>query len=371
MVASLYVHVPFCKVKCPYCDFYSVPSLELRASYSRAVLTELSLRLPAFTQFPTVYFGGGTPSLMETEFFSSILKAVGQFSEVTVEMNPEDVKRDYLKTLREMGVNRISLGIQSFSDRTLRALGKRQDSRENLRALEEVLSVFHNVSADLIYGAPGQTLKELQKDLETLLSFPVKHVSTYALTLYKGTPFYSLLEVGKLELPPEDSLKEMYYLIKDVLESAGFEHYEISNFCREGFEAKHNLSYWKLKDYVGIGPSAASYVNRRYTRNVSDVRKYIEALERGEILKEETVDYTEEEEKELKLIMGMRLLRGVNLEELGLKERFEEAVRKEALLQLLIEEGYLVYERPRLSLGVPALFVSNTVIGKVCSVLFG
>jgi len=367
----LYVHVPFCRAKCPYCDFYSVPLLELKSSYSRAIFTELSLRLPEFTQFPTVYFGGGTPSLMEANFFESVLKIVGQFSEVTVEVNPEDAKREFLQALKEMGINRISLGIQSFSDKALKTLGRKQDSKENLRALEETLDVFHNVSVDLIYGIPGQTLKELQKDLETLISFPVKHVSTYALTIYENTPFHSLFKKGKLKLLPDDTLKEMYYLIKKVLESAGFKHYEISNFCREGFEAKHNLSYWELKNYVGIGPSAASYVNRRYTRNVSDVKRYIKALEGGEILREETVDYSKEEEKELKLMMGMRLLKGVNLEELDLKERFEEAAKKEASLQLLIEEGYLIYERPTLSLGTPALFVSNAVIGKVCSVLFG
>nr|WP_243644919.1 radical SAM family heme chaperone HemW [Phorcysia thermohydrogeniphila] len=369
-MSSLYVHVPFCRSKCPYCDFYSVPRLDLKKSYAKAVLLELSYRSPEFVQFPTIYFGGGTPSLMGVEFFESILRAVGQFSEVTVEINPEDVKRDYLNLLKEAGVNRVSLGIQSFLDKTLKTLGRRQSSSENLKALEETLSVFSNVSVDIIYGVPGQSLKELQKDLEILLSFPVKHVSTYALTVYEETPLYSLVKSGKQELPPEELLREMYYLIKESLESSGFKHYEISNFSLPGFESKHNLSYWELRNYIGIGPSAASYVNGRYTKNISDVKEYVRALLEGRPFIEETVDHSEEEEKELRLIMGMRLLRGVNLNELGLKEKFESALQKEPALQLLLEEGYLVYREPELSLGTPGLFISNTVIGKLCSVLF-
>jgi len=343
----------------------------LREAYAKAVLLELSYRSLDFVQFPTVYFGGGTPSLMEIRFFESILKAVGQFSEVTVEVNPEDAKKDYLKLLREVGVNRVSLGIQSFSDKTLKVLGRRQNSKENLKALEETLSVFSNVSVDIIYGVPGQNLKELQKDLEILLSFPVKHVSTYALTVYEETPLYSLVKSGKQELPPEELVMEMYYLIKESLESAGFKHYEISNFSLPTFESKHNLSYWELKNYIGIGPSAASYVSGRYTKNISNVKGYVRALLEEKPFIEEAVDHSEEEEKELRFIMGMRLLKGVNLKDLGLKERFEVALQKEPALRLLLEEGYLVYREPELSLGTRGLFISNTIIGKLCGILFG
>jgi len=343
----------------------------LREAYTKAVLLELSYRSLDFVQFPTVYFGGGTPSLMEIRFFESILKAVGQFSEVTVEVNPEDAKKDYLKLLREVGVNRVSLGIQSFSDKTLKVLGRRQNSKENLKALEETLSVFSNVSVDIIYGVPGQNLKELQKDLEILLSFPIKHVSTYALTVYEETPLYSLVKSGKQELPPEELVMEMYYLIKESLESAGFKHYEISNFSLPTFESKHNLSYWELKNYIGIGPSAASYVSGRYTKNISNVKGYVRALLEEKPFIEEAVDHSEEEEKELRFIMGIRLLKGVNLKDLGLKERFEVALQKEPALRLLLEEGYLVYREPELSLGTRGLFISNTIIGKLCGILFG
>ena len=343
----------------------------MREAYTKAVLLELSYRSLDFVQFPTVYFGGGTPSLMEIRFFESILKAVGQFSEVTVEVNPEDAKKDYLKLLREVGVNRVSLGIQSFSDKTLKVLGRRQNSKENLKALEETLSVFSNVSVDIIYGVPGQNLKELQKDLEILLSFPIKHVSTYALTVYEETPLYSLVKSGKQELPPEELVMEMYYLIKESLESAGFKHYEISNFSLPTFESKHNLSYWELKNYIGIGPSAASYVSGRYTKNISNVKGYVRALLEEKPFIEEAVDHSEEEEKELRFIMGIRLLKGVNLKDLGLKERFEVALQKEPALRLLLEEGYLVYREPELSLGTRGLFISNTIIGKLCGILFG
>ncbi|ADY74019.1 oxygen-independent coproporphyrinogen III oxidase [Desulfurobacterium thermolithotrophum DSM 11699] len=371
LLKSLYVHVPFCRKKCPYCDFYSVEDFSFVSEYEKALLSEFSLRNPEFTQFPTVYFGGGTPSTLKPNLFYSILSRIGQFSEVTVELNPEDVNLCYLRNLKELGVNRISLGVQSFSDNILKKLGRRQKSIDNLRALEIVFKVFSNVSIDIIYGAPKQTILELEKDLSIALSFPIKHISLYALTVYEETPFYKFMKEGKLKLPEEEKLSNMYYFIEEFLTSQGFKHYEISNFALLGFESKHNLNYWYLENYLGIGVSAGSYVNRKYWKNTSNLKNYIKAtLYRKELPEKEETIYSEKEEKELKLIMGLRLIEGVNLERIQLLDSFKKAIEKSNKIRILIEEEFLIFKEPILKLGKKGLFTSNAVISEVTSEIF-
>ena len=367
---SLYVHVPFCREKCKYCDFYSGNFLEFAAPYRKAILRELSLHQPEFSQFPTVYFGGGTPSLMEPPFFESILSKVGQFSEVTVEFNPENANREKLTELSQIGVNRISLGIQSFSPETLKTLGRRQTVEQNLKALETVCSVFSNVSVDFIYSVPGQTVESFLKDLETALSFPVKHVSLYALTVYEETPLFREVSEGKFKLPEEERIYEIYSKAVSFLEERGFKQYEISNFSIPGFESKHNLNYWKLKNYLGIGTSAASFYVNRYWKNVNNVKKYIEEIDRGELPIQEEERFNREELKELQLIMGLRLIEGVDLKELELEERFNGALKRSETLKGLLEEELLELRGNRLKLGRKGLFVSNSVISELINALF-
>ncbi|MEO2068483.1 MAG: radical SAM family heme chaperone HemW [Desulfurobacteriaceae bacterium] len=370
LIHSLYVHVPFCKSKCPYCDFFSVSDFSLLSDYKKAVLEELSLRSPNFVSFPTVYFGGGTPSTLSVDFFYSILYSLGQFSEVTIEINPEDAKKDFLLALKEIGVNRISIGVQTFSDKLLKILGRRQTSLQNLKSLENVLSIFENVSIDIIYGIPEQTLKDLEKDLEIATSFPIKHISTYALTVYEGTLFEKLEKSGKISLPSDSILSEMYYILREFLVERGFNHYEISNFAFSGFESKHNLSYWKLKNYLGLGASAASYVNGKWWKNVSSVEEYVSFLNNSKLPTSDVVVYQDEEEKELKILMGLRLIAGINLDELELTEKFKERLEKNQKLKFFLEEEFLVFEKPTLRLGEKGYFVSNTVISEVISALF-
>ncbi len=356
---GLYIHVPFCKSKCPYCDFYSLPVSPREEEYKRLVLTELSLLNPQFSQFPTIYFGGGTPSTLSPSFFESILAKVGQFSEVTVEFNPEDALPEKLKALKEIGINRISLGIQSLSDRVLESLGRRNREKENLRAIETALSVFSNVSVDLIYGAPGQRANEFLKDLERLTQYPIKHFSLYALTVYPETPLYRLVSEKRVKLPEEEEVRESYYGAVELLKSRGFNHYEISNFAVEGFESKHNLLYWKLENYLGLGTSAASFKEGLFWRNLTDYQLYRERLEKGELPIGEREEFKGKELLELKVTMGMRLLEGIDLGILPQKVLNGEKVKN------FIEEGYLKVEKGRLKLGEKGLFVSNAVIGEL------
>ena len=367
---SLYVHVPFCREKCKYCDFFSGNFPWFISPFRKAVLKEFSLREPEFSQFPTVYFGGGTPSLMPVEFFESILSKVGQFSEITVEFNPEDAQEEKLRELLHTGVNRISLGIQSFSERVLKTLGRRQLPVENLRALETVCAIFSNVSVDLIYGAPGQSVDDFLKDIETAISFPVKHVSIYALTVYEETPLFQEVVSGKFRMPEEEEVLRQYTEAVSLLKSRGFVHYEISNFSLPGFECKHNLTYWKLENYLGLGPSAASFQENRYWRNVNDMEEYLRRVERGELPTAEEEVYGEKELTGLKLMMGLRLTEGVNLKELKIDELFREKLKSSEALKNLLEEGFISYEKGRLRIGEKGLFVSNTVIARLINELF-
>jgi len=360
MFSSLYVHCPFCVKKCPYCDFYSVETRPEEKDYLRALLKELSLENPEFTQFPTLYFGGGSPSILSPAFFEAILSRVGQFSEVTVEFNPEDAEGEKLAALRDVGVNRVSLGIQSLSEETLKGLGRRQRVRENLRALEETLKHFPNTSVDLIFGAPGQKAEEFLRELSFLVeNFPVKHLSLYALTLYPETSFYTLARQGRLELPPEEDVERAYYGAVELLKEKGFNHYEISNFAIPGFESKHNLSYWRLENYLGLGPSAASFYRNRFWKKRKSLQEYLKALEREELPLEEEVEFSPEELLEVKIQMGLRLTEGVELSLLP-EESLESPRVKE-----LIEEEFLKVDGGRLKLGERGLFVSNSVIGEL------
>ncbi|MEO2083593.1 MAG: coproporphyrinogen III oxidase family protein, partial [Desulfurobacteriaceae bacterium] len=228
---------------------------------------------------------------------------------------------------------------------------------------ETLLKHFSNVSVDLMYGIPEQSVEDFLKDIETVTSFPIKHISIYALTIYEGTPFYRKLLKGEIRLPEEEKLEKFYYEAVSLLESKGFFQYEISNFAKKGFECKHNLSYWRIENYLGVGPSAASLIAGKYWKNVADLKEYIEIVQREERPTAEEVKLSGKDLLEVKLLMGLRLTEGVKLE-----EELEKLLKKDKILSLL-EEGFLEVEEGRLRLGKKGLFVSNTVIAEVISAI--
>jgi len=369
MISSIYVHVPFCRLKCPYCDFYSVENLELSKVYLSHLLKEVEIRKPVLKKDFTVYFGGGTPSTMKPSFFSTVLSFFHGGSEITVEVNPEDAGLSYLKSLKSMGSNRVSLGIQTFNERLLKVLGRNHKKEQVLKAIENALSVFDNVSVDVIYGIPSQRLSDVEKDISELKTFDVKHVSVYGLTYYEGTAFNRWLISGKLKEVEEDIFRKMYYTIKDMLEDSGFVQYEVSNFSKSGFRCKHNISYWKLKNYIGFGPSAASFINGRYLRNVSDLNTYVNLIDSGLLPFEEDISFNDEEIKKLKLSMGLRLIEGVNLEELGVKSLFDRKLASGKLL-LLEESGYISYDGTVLKVEREGLFILDFIERIIIDELF-
>ncbi|MBP5629499.1 MAG: radical SAM family heme chaperone HemW [Bacteroidaceae bacterium] len=284
---GLYIHVPFCKSRCIYCDFYSTTcGSDIRKAYVEAVCREITLRKEYLDQpvLNSVYIGGGTPSVLTAEELSKIFATIAEHwqlssnAEVTLEANPDDITPDYAKALAALPINRVSMGVQTFNDDILRFLHRRHTAEQVHQAVDSLLSAgISNISIDLIYGLPNQTIDLWQSDLEQALALPVSHLSAYSLTYEEGTPLFLLREQGKVRETDEDLSLQMYSLLMEKAEAAGFHHYEISNFALPGYEARHNSGYWSGMHYLGIGPAAHSYNGTSRQWNSHDLHTYIKA----------------------------------------------------------------------------------------------
>jgi oxygen-independent coproporphyrinogen-3 oxidase len=321
-MAGIYIHVPFCRKPCNYCDFYHIISHENNAGFVKALLKEAVLRKDYIENetVSTIYLGGGTPSVLALNDLENILSVIrNEYKvepdpEITMELNPDDVNPEYMNGIRDLGINRISLGIQSWRDSDLKFLNRRHDSAKARYALEEVFRAgFGNVTIDLIYGIPGMSLGDWESNLDYSLSFDIKHLSAYHLTIEKGTVFGKMLEKGLInEIDEDESTAQFNTLIRKTAE-AGFIHYEISNFARPGYFSKHNSNYWKQVSYLGLGPSAHSFNGYSRQWNKSDLRGYIKAIELGSILSE-----SEELDNRTKfneyIMTSLRTMWGIDLE---------------------------------------------------------
>ncbi len=302
-MAGLYIHIPFCGSKCGYCDFYSMPCndnfnqrvIELVS----AIITELKLRITEISEpIDTIYIGGGTPSLLPFDAINMLVSGIGdiidttKIKEWTFEANPEDVAPDLLSHLRNIGVNRISIGIQSFDDKVLNFIGRRHDSQRAIQVLKLLKSDNWNFSADLIFGLPFQSFDVFKNDILTLLSFSPPHFSAYLLSIESETRFGKLLKKGEISEVSESLAEDMYKCLIDVAKYNGYEHYEISNYSLPGYHSRHNSSYWEFVPYLGLGPAAHSFdgVNRRYnSASIADYLKSINAGKTPAIIEPETL----------------------------------------------------------------------------------
>jgi oxygen-independent coproporphyrinogen-3 oxidase len=289
-MAGIYIHIPFCKKLCFYCDFYHLISTDDNSAFIDALLKETSLRKEylAEERVSTIYFGGGTPSVFSVKEIGSILNHiykefnVTEDCEITIELNPDDIHPVYLKSLKDLNINRISLGVQSWRDSDLKMINRRHDSAQAVSALKETFNAgFENVTIDLIYGIPGMSLSEWESNLDFSFSFGIKHLSAYHLTFEKGTVFGKMLEKGLISEIEEDDSAAQFNLLIEKAESAGFIHYEISNFGKPGYFSIHNSNYWKQVIYLGLGPSAHSFNGYSRQWNVRDLKGYIKALKAG------------------------------------------------------------------------------------------
>ncbi|MEI6766219.1 MAG: radical SAM family heme chaperone HemW [Bacteroidota bacterium] len=289
-MAGIYIHIPFCKKKCAYCNFFSLASAGLMKGFIQAMLAEVVLTADYLggETVDTIYFGGGTPSIIEPSDVAQILDkiriahAVADDAEITIEANPDDVTIDKLRAWKASGINRFSLGVQSFNDEDLLWLGRTHNAAQSISAVNLIkASGFDNVSIDLIYGIPGQDETRWMKNIETAVTIDVPHISAYSLTVEDGTILHNFIGKGRAEMP-DDALSERHFTrITETLESNGFLHYEISNFCREGMFSRHNSAYWQGVKYLGLGPSAHSFNGSTRQWNVSSVSKYLKAIAAG------------------------------------------------------------------------------------------
>ncbi len=277
----IYIHIPFCVRKCNYCAFNSkVSNGEEISAYVDALISEI--KNSAVKNFSTLYFGGGTPTLLKISQLEKILDElkISDAAEITIEANPGTVDEIYLKNLRELGFNRLSLGVQSFNDDLLKILGRIHDSKTALETIQTAKKFFDNVSVDLMYGLPRQTLADVQNAVKIAVAQDVQHISIYGLEIEEGTNFGKQYAAGKLILPDNDG--EMYDYITETLPRLDFRRYEISNFAKKNFESRHNLGYWTGKKYFGYGAGAHSYNGEMRTSNICDVATYIKKIRAGE-----------------------------------------------------------------------------------------
>lgn len=342
----VYIHIPFCLKKCLYCDFYSITDKTLIKAYTDALIDEIRSHKGEKTE--TVYIGGGTPTSIGDELLRIVdavkeTFALSENYEFTVEANPGATDGKLFKSLFEKGVNRISLGVQSFNNDELKSLGRIHSAEDALSAVEMIKNAnFTNFSIDLMFAIPGQTKESLMKNLEKIKEINPPHVSVYSLILEEGTPFYDM----ELDLPDEDTEREMYYLISEELSKVGLNRYEISNFAKPGFESRHNSGYWIDREYTGLGAGAHSYKDKTRYENASDVCLYISG--QGRKINAEKIS---DKERQLELFMlGLRMTDGVIY-----NGEFPERVNP------LIEKGLLKIENGRLKLTDKGTDLGNIV----------
>jgi len=291
-MAGIYIHIPFCKQACHYCDFHFSTSLRFKDDLIKGITKEIQLRKDYLgkEKISTIYFGGGTPSLLEKEEFETIFKSINKHfdtslvDEITVECNPDDLTAEKLEVLRSIGVNRLSIGIQSFIEKDLQLMNRAHNAIE---ATESVLRAqefgFDNITIDLIYGIPGLSNEEWEDNLQKAIDLDVHHISSYCLTVEKKTALEALIKKGEIPEPNEELATKQFEILVDTLDKNGFVHYEISNFAKEGFYSKHNSSYWKSEKYLGLGPSAHSFDGKSRQWNIANNKRYIDTLEKDEI----------------------------------------------------------------------------------------
>ena len=369
---GLYIHIPFCIKKCAYCDFLSWKgSGEEREAYVQALEKEIS----SYSEFAkdyrvsTVFFGGGTPSVLEGEQTERILKKirdtfrVEKDAEITLEMNPGTAQKEKLLLYRELGINRLSIGLQSVKNENLKLLGRihtYEDFLDSYRMARE--AGFDNISADLISSLPGQTLEEWKEELEILQETPLEHISVYQLIIEKGTEFYEKYGEHEELLPDEETSREIYLWTGKYLKEHGFEQYEISNYARPSRKSRHNLRYWERKDYLGLGLGAASMVHNIRMSNTRDWEKYIEGSQNPKRLREEVEFLEEPRQMEEFMFLGLRKTEGVSRKEFRRIFGRDLDMVYEKALQKHLENGMLEASKDRIRLSQAGILVSNQVL---------
>ena len=365
-MAGLYIHIPFCESRCIYCGFYSTTSLKLRDDYVDALCREMQRRpskaaLGNDEPIETIYLGGGTPSQLKgsqlNQIFSAIRKnyTLTENIEITMECNPDDVTGDFCETLKQLPVNRISMGAQTFSNERLRFLHRRHNAREVDEAITRLRNIgIRNISIDLMFGFPEESLSQWVSDIRHAIQLDVEHISAYSLMYEEGTPLYRLLEQEKIREIDEETSRRMYETLIDLLTGAGYEHYEISNFARPGFRSRHNSSYWHEVPYIGLGAAAHSYRRKPEVMrswNEADIHKYIQTITEGRTEQEHEILNKETRYNDL-ITTALRTIDGITLKDI--KKEFGDSFYRTLMTEadkhiarqlMVIKDGHLALTR--------------------------
>ena len=366
---GIYVHIPFCKQKCYYCDFisYSNKYNEI-PQYIESLIKEIEAFDFENYNVTTIYIGGGTPSYIDSKYIKQILSKIKEktkyeMAEITIEVNPGTVTESKLKDYKEAGINRISIGLQSTKNQLLKQIGRIHTYEEFLDSYNLAKKVgFENINVDLMLGLPNQNINDLRESLTKVIYLNPNHISIYSLIVEEGTKIENLLEEGKLELPAEEKERNMYWYVKNTLELNGYQHYEISNFAKKGKESKHNLNCWNQEEYVGFGTAAHSYINGVRYSNTEKIEEYIENIkkEKDSIYQIHEIQTIEEKQIEY-MLLGLRKIDGVSIAKF--KEKFVEnpifLFRKE--LDILTKEKLLQVDGDRIKLTNKGLDLANQV----------
>ncbi|MBR3673390.1 MAG: oxygen-independent coproporphyrinogen III oxidase [Clostridia bacterium] len=321
---GIYVHIPFCKQKCKYCDFISFQCMEDKfEEYFKCLIKEIENKSEEMIdEIDTIYIGGGTPSIVPTEYIEQVLKEifrkykVSKNAEITIEVNPGTVDEEKLKKYLSIGINRLSIGLQSTNDKLLKMLGRVHTYKEFEDVFEKARNVgFKNINVDLMIGLPNQTTEDVDESLEKIIDKNPEHISVYSLIIEENTNMFDLINEGILELPSEDLERKMYWRVKETLELNGYNHYEISNFSKVGFESKHNMNCWNQHEYLGFGVAAHSYFDGMRYSNINDLKQYIENFINEEAVYNVVFHEKQDKEEMMKeyMILGLRKIEGVKI----------------------------------------------------------
>ncbi len=349
---GLYIHIPFCLSKCHYCDFYSSSSLSAVSDFLDALFKEMKMYRDRFNPFDTIYIGGGTPSLLSHQQLENILvRARETFDltpdhEITIETNPADLNQPSLESIRQSGFNRINIGVQSFDDKVLGFLGRRHSARQAFSAVEASRKAgFDNVGLDLIYGVPGQDMDSWLNTLKQAIVLSPEHISCYQLTLESRTPLGMRHQAGEFTVPGEELEYEFFMETSCSLEDAGYIHYEVSNFARkEELASRHNQKYWDHSPFLGLGPSAHSFLNNQRWWNHRSLDRYLASIDTGNLPIEETETLTTEQLRLEALYLGLRTKKGVSLQTFKNRYGYDLLTEKKEILARLEEEGFISVE---------------------------
>lgn len=370
-MAGLYVHIPFCKSRCVYCGFYSTTLDSMRQKYVDALVGELGLREGyCDPRWDTVYLGGGTPSSLDARQLETLFSAIdcSVAREITMECNPDDVDEAFAEMVAGLPVNRVSMGAQTFDDNRLRFLRRRHSASDVAKAVGRLRDAgIRNISVDLMYGFPNETMDDWQRDIDKALELDVEHLSAYCLMYEEGTPLFKMREEGRVAEADEELTRSMYYRLIDRLEASGYEHYEVSNFARQGKRSLHNSSYWTGIPYMGIGAAAHSYDGKSRQWNVDDLLIYINKVEKG-ILPFSKEDLDDDERYNDMVMLSLRRREGIDL--CRMEREFGIAAVEEclAISRQFVETGLLAIDCSHVRLTREGLYVSDMVMSELMRV---